>query len=178
MTDHNLTKALQEAYASANPNKRIIDTLQLSHPSFDKTVYVVKDYRPDDLNEDGLQKMTATIETGEEVDFLCFSFDFSVPDTDTSPVPEMSLTIDNISRELMNPLRQASQSNDDIIIRYRAYTEDNLNKPALISPITLIMREVKITCFNIIAVCRAKTIGNNMFPSKKYNINDYMGLIG
>ncbi len=176
MTDPNLTQALQEAYASATVKMRIVHTIEISHPAFDKTVYVVADYRPDDLNEKGQQKMSAILETGQQVDFLCFAFELDMPSIDTTPIPELVLTIDNVGRELMASLQKASQSNDDVLVKYRAYTLNDLTTPAMLRPLQFILRDVVVTPLQMSGICKVKTVGNNSFPSEKYTLSDYVGL--
>lgn len=112
MLDATLSRAIAEAYTSASSDVVILHTLELRHPTFldddgqPTAVRIVRDH----------QDLIATLEAdaplngGEEVTFVAMAFDIELPPIDTTPVPEVTVTIDNASRTLITYLDEATKS--------------------------------------------------------------------
>lgn len=135
-----LSEALREAYASAPSDVVILHTLELRHPSFidddgqSIAIRVVRDN----------QELTARLESsapldgGAMVEFIAMGFDLELPPVDTAPVPEISITLDNVSREIVTHLDRAAESQDKIEITYRPYLSDDFEGPQMDPPFTLV----------------------------------------
>ena len=93
-------------------------------------------------------------------------FDLELPPGDTSPVPEITVTIDNVSRELIKYLDTAVESAEKIEITYRPYLSNNLSGPQMDPPITLILSEVEADVSRVVGRARMLDIGNKSFPSE------------
>lgn len=178
MPDATLSQALKEAYASAPSDVVILHTLELRHPSFiddqglPTTVRVVRD------NTDLIARLepTAPINAGEIVTFIAMGFDLELPPVDTAPVPEISITIDNVSREMVKHLNNAAESQDKIEVTYRPYLSTDLEGPQMDPPITLVLTEVEADIFRITGRARMLDVGNKAFPSVTYNSQNYPSL--
>ena len=178
MPDTTLSQALKEAYASAPSDVVILHTLELRHPSFvddqglSTTVRVVRD------NTDLIARLepAAPINAGEMVTFIAMGFDLELPPVNTAPVPEISITLDNVSREMVTHLNNAAQSQDKIEVTYRPYLSTDLEGPQMDPPITLILTEVEADIFRITGRARMLDVGNKAFPSVTYNSQNYPGL--
>lgn len=115
-----LSEALREAYASAS-DVVILHTLELRHPSFldddgqPIAIRVVRD------NQDLTARLEAgaPLNSGAMVTFIAMGFDLELPPIDTAPVPEISITLDNASREIVKHLDAASDSQSKIEVTYR-----------------------------------------------------------
>ena len=109
MPDPTLNAAIAEAYASAPSDIVILHTLELRHPEFKDdegqsiAVRLVRDHQ--DLS--AKLEDTAPLNPDEYVTFIAMGFDLELPPVDTSPVPEITVTIDNVSRELIKHLDAA-----------------------------------------------------------------------
>ena len=173
-----LSQAIKEAYASAPSDIVILHTLELRHPSFldDNgnliAVRVVRD------NKDLTARLepTAPLNANEMVTFTAMGFDLELPPIDTSPVPEISITLDNVSRELVKHLDAAVQTQDKIEITYRPYLSDDLEGPQLDPPFTLILSEVSASNLRITGRARMLDIGNRSYPSDIYTASKFLGL--
>jgi len=178
MPDTSLSQALKEAYASAPSNVVILHTLELRHPSFvdeqglPTTVRVVRD------NTDLVAKLedNAPLNPTEWVTFIAMGFDLELPPVDTAPVPEISITLDNVSREMVTHLNNAAESQDKIEVTYRPYLSTDLEGPQMDPPITLVLTEVEADVFKVTGRARMLDIGNKAFPSITYNSTNYPGL--
>lgn len=178
MPNPQLSQAIKEAYASAPNDVVILHTLELRHPAFidelsnPVAVRVVRD------NKDLTARLEATapLNASEMVLFTAMGFDLELPPIDTSPVPEITITLDNVSRELVKHLDAAVATQDKIEITYRPYLSTDLEGPQLDPPFTLTLTEVSADALRITGRARMLDIGNKAFPSEVYNSTNFSGL--
>jgi hypothetical protein len=173
-----LTQAIKEAYASAPSDQIILHTLELRHPEFlddsgnSTAIRVVRDHL--DLFarlEDG-----APIQGGETVRFVAMGFELDLPPVDTMPVPEISVTLDNVSREIVRNLDAAAESQSVIEVTYRPYLSSDLEGPQMDPPIHLVLTEVEADIFRVTGRARMLDIGNKAFPGLIYSAKSFPGL--
>ena len=106
MPDPALSQALKEAFASAPAGTVVLDTLEIWHPTFDEPIRVVRDHAD----------LTARLEAGaprdggKRVTFAALAFEFSPPPVDTAPVPEITVTLDNVGSDITDALEGAAVS--------------------------------------------------------------------
>jgi hypothetical protein len=173
-----LSQALKEAYASAPSDSVILHTLELRHPSFKDedgkqiAVRVVRDH------QDLVARLepTAPLNPGERVTFVAMGFDLELPPIDTAPVPEITLTLDNVSREIITHLEAAASSQAKIEITYRPYLSDDLEGPQMDPPFTLVLTEVSATATSVTGRARMLDVGNKAFPGDTYSAKRFPGL--
>ena len=118
MPNEALSQALREAYASAPSSSVTLHTLELRHPSFmddDGQLVAVRVVRD---NQDLTARLepTAPLNPGEKVTFIAIGFDLELPPINAAPVPEITITLDNVTREIVKHLEAASNSQDKIEI--------------------------------------------------------------
>lgn len=173
-----LSQALREAYASAPSDVVILHTLELRHPSFldddgqSIAIRVVRD------NQDLTARLEsgAPMNAGEMVTFIAMGFDLELPPIDTAPVPEISITLDNASREIVKHLDSASDSQSKIEVTYRPYLSDDLEGPQMEPPFTLVLTEVSADTSRVTGRARMLDVGNKAFPAETYNSVRFSGL--
>ena len=106
MTDTSLSEALKEAYASAPSDVILLHTLELRHPAFvdgdgsPTAIRVVRDH----VNHKCTLEDTAPLNAGLEVEFQAMAFDLELPPVNTTPLPEITFTLDNVARDIMDYL--------------------------------------------------------------------------
>ncbi|MDD4519399.1 MAG: DUF1833 family protein [Alphaproteobacteria bacterium] len=178
MTDSTLSEALKEAYASAPSDVILLHTLELRHPSFvdsegnPTAIRVVRD----NVNHTCTLEDTAPLNAGEAVEFIAMAFDLGLPPVEAIPVPEITLTLDNVSTEIIKYLDQAVETQDMIEMTYRPYLSDDLTCPQMNPPITLVITDIKADITKITATARMMDIGNKSFPAENYTVKKYPGL--
>lgn len=178
MPDNTLSEALMEAYASAPSDVIIYHTLELRHPSFvdgdgnPTAIRVVKDH----LNRTCTLEETAPLNPGEEVEFVAMAFDLALPPVTNAPTPEITVTLDNVSTEMIQYLDQAVETQDMIEVTYRPYLSNDLSCPQMDPPITLVITDINVDCYKITATARMMDIGNKSFPAENYTVKKYPGL--
>lgn len=178
MTDTTLSEALKEAYASAPSDVILLHTLELRHPSFmddagnQTAIRVVRD----NINHVCRLEESAPLDGGQEVEFVAMAFDLELPPVETIPVPEITLTLDNVSTEIIQYLDQAVETQDMIEMTYRPYLSNELSCPQMNPPITLVITDITADISKISATARMMDIGNKSFPAENYTVKKYPGL--
>ena len=178
MPDPSLSAAIREAYAAAPADIVILHTLELRHPSFldddgqPTAIRVVRDH----VDLMARLEADAPVDGGSVVRFVAMGFELELPPVDTAPVPEIAVTIDNVSREIVRHLDAASTSQDKIEVTYRPYLSTDLEGPQMDPPITLILTEVEADVFRVTGRARMLDIGNKAFPAENYTAKRFPGL--
>jgi len=156
----------------------ILHTLELRHPSFvdddgnTTAIRVVRDHAD----------LTARLESGAPLDggatvtFVALAFDLSLPPIDTAPVPEITVTLDNVSREIIRHLDAAVATQDKIEITYRPFLSTDKEGPQMDPPITLVLTEVEANALQVTGRARMLDVGNKAFPSETYTAKRFPGL--
>ena len=178
MPNNTLSQALQEAYASAPSDIVILHTLELRHPSFiddqgqPTAIRVVRD------NNDLTARLEANapINANQMVVFVAMGFELELPSIDTAPVPEIAITLDNVTREIIKHLDGAAESQDKIEVTYRPYLSNDLEGPQMDPPITLVLTEVTADSYRVTGRARMLDVGNKAFPSQTYTAKRFPGL--
>jgi hypothetical protein len=99
-----------------------------------------------------------------------------MPPVDTSPVPEVTLSIDNVSREIMRHLDAAVISQSLIDVTYRPYLTSDLEGPQIDPAIHLVLSDVEADVFTVSGKARIMDIGNKTFPSIFYTAKTFPSL--
>ena len=206
MPDPALDQAIREAYASAPADTVILHTLELRHPAFvdddgrPTAIRVVRNFADEEswLRLGGaevqavldavpaqardLVGLVARLEEdapkdgGRMVPFIALAFDLELPPVDTAPVPEIAVTLDNVSREIVRHLDAAATSLERIEVTYRPYLSTDLEGPQMDPPITLTLTEVEVDVFRATGRARMLDIGNKAFPADLYTATRFPGL--
>lgn len=163
MPDTALDQALREAYASAPADEIIYHTLEITHPDFTAPVRVVR----------GWDAITAG-----GSNWIAVPFDLTLPEASESGPPRLTITLDNVSRELMDGLDAASESGEKIAVTYRAFLSSNLATPMNDPPLALTLTAISVRATQIAATATLADFANRKFPRQVYTDNDYPGLIG
>ncbi|MBF0453621.1 MAG: DUF1833 family protein [Magnetococcales bacterium] len=178
MPDSSLSDAIKEAYASAPADIVILHTLELRHPTFvddlgaPTSIWVVRDHA--DLT--ARLEASAPVNGGEIVTFIALSFDLDLPPVDTVPVPEISITLDNVDRAIIEALDGAATSQDKIEVTYRPYLSTDLDGPQMDPPLTLVLTEAHADVMTVTARARMMDIGSKAFPAESYTATRFPGL--
>ena len=178
MPDPALEQAIREAYASAPADTVILHTLELRHPAFvdddgrPTAIRVVRDH----VDLTARLEAEAPLDAGETVRFVALAFELALPPVDTAPVPEISVTLDNVSRAIVRHLDAAATSLERIEVTYRPYLSTDLEGPQMDPPITLTLTEVEVDVFRATGRARMLDIGNRAFPAETYTGKRFPGL--
>lgn len=167
MPDSTLSQAIKEAYAAAPSDVIIYHTLEVNHPAFTQPIYVVRD------NQD----LTAHLETGEEVTFIRFAFDLVKPEVSATGVPQCTIELDNVSREILANVQLAMGSTDKITVTYREYISADLSGPQNDPPMVLTVLSIKADVFRVTITAGFSDLNNKRFPAVEYTAERFPGLV-
>ncbi len=178
MPDPALKDAIKEAYAVAPADDVILHTLEFRHPDFEDdegnptSIFVVRDH----VDLVARLEAAAPIKGGEMVTFVALSFELDQPPVDSAPAPEVSITIDNVDRRIVQALDDAATSQDQIEVTYRPYLASDLEGPQMDPPMTLVLTEAHADVMVVNARARMMDIGNKAFPGELYTASRFPGL--
>jgi hypothetical protein len=170
--DFTLANALKEAYASAPSSEVILHTLEIRHPSFITPIRVVRDHA--DLT--AFLEADAPEDPGGEVTFVALAFDFILPEISKGASPEIEISLDNVSGEIIGYLDAAAQTAAMIEVTYRPYLASDLSEPQMNPPLTLVIRAVSADVFRIRARAGYADLSNRKFPNEIYDAERFQGL--
>lgn len=172
MPDFTLEDALTEAYASAPAAEVILHTIELRHPSFTQPIRVVRDYSDFTC----YLEADAPEDPSGEVTFVGMAFDFILPEVVKSTSPEIEISLDNVSGEIIGYLDAAAQTPDMIEVTYRPYLASDPSGPQMNPPITLVIRSVTADVFRVKARAGFADLSNRKFPNEVYDAERFVGL--
>lgn len=171
--DTTLSQAIREAYASAPNNSVAYHTLEIYHPSFTTPIRVVRDF----VDLSAKLESTAPRDASTYVTFVGYAFDIVPPEVSTSGVPNLQITIDNVSRDIMANLEAAITTNTPITVIYRMFLSTDLTAPQNNPPMALTIINISADVFKITATATFGDLVNKKFPSQMYTIETFPGLV-
>ena len=177
MPNPNLSEAIREAYAVANTDEVILHTLEIMHPSFvdedgnNTPIRVVQNYR----------NVMLAIEDGTAVQFIGYPFEVTLPQVYERATPRLSITIDNVSRDILENVSRASETLQPITVTYRPYImrdgDTTPPTPQYDPPLELVLVDVSANVATITASARFRDLGNRQFPNRIYTRREFPGLV-
>lgn len=173
MPDPTLSDALKEAYASAPVGEVIYVTAEFRHSLLESPIRVVCDSK--DL--EAFLEEDAPENGGEEVFFTRYAFDLQKPEVSATGVPTATLTIDNVSREIVAAIETVCTSRESLKVTFREYLQSDLSKPQNDPPITMEVLDITADMFRITAQIGMPNYANKRFPTTAYTTEVYPGLV-
>jgi len=167
MPDSTLSQAIKEAFAAAPAGVIVYNTLEISHPAFSQPIYIVRD----------TADLDAKLETGEAVTYIRFAFDLKKPEVSATGVPQCTIEIDNVSREILANVQLAIRSTEKITVTYREYLSTDLSGPQNNPPMVLTVFSIKADVFKVTAVAGFGDLNNKRFPGVEYTAERFPGLV-
>ena len=172
MPDATLDEAIREAMASAPVGVVIYDTLELRHPAFTVPIRVVLD----EVDLDARLEAGAPSDAGLIVTFRAYAFDLVPPEV-FSGVPQMTLEIDNVDREIGVQLEAANREGSPITLIYRLYRSGQLaTGPSNLPPMKMELKTVSVMPMRVRATAGFRDLLNRVFPGIEYSLERFPGL--
>ncbi|QRF90299.1 hypothetical protein CLH39_08690 [Alcaligenes faecalis] len=174
-----LEQALKEAYASAPTDRVIFHTLEVRHPAFvddagqPTAIRVVIGYEDITAKLEG----DAPLRPGQYVEFIAGAFRFKLPGFEEGKVPQLQITIDGVSREVVGHIEAAIAEREPIEVTYRPYLSTDLTKPQMEPPLNMILSKVSVTGASVSGTASLSDVHNFAFPFEKYMASRFPGLV-
>lgn len=166
MPNDNLTEAIKEAYSACPSDVVVLETLQISHASLAEDIFLVKN------NED----IVATLETSEEVTFTACGFRMSLPASGENGLQELTISIDNIDREISDFVNEAKTYKTPVSITYRPYLASDLTQPQMDPPLVLRLTDVRIGLMEVTGKANFADVINKGFLTSRYTRSRFPNL--
>jgi hypothetical protein len=174
MPDPTLSAAIAEAYASNPVGYVIWETMELWHPSWSVPLYIVGDRQALDARIEA----TALRNAGAVVTFTPWSYKFIPPDMSQQSLPQATLEIDNVSREIGRQLDQAILAGQPVKVIWRTYLSGHqLEGPQHLPPVTMEIKTVSMNVRTVRATLGFRDLVNASFPSLDYDTDKFPGLV-
>ena len=173
MPDAALSEALKEAYATAPVGQVVHHTLEFWHPAFTLPIRVVRDVTALDARLEA----GAPRDGGEVVTFVGYAFDILPPDQTATGLPQCTIEIDNVSREILAQVDAAVVGTDKIEVIYRPFLSDALDEgPETDPPLAMAVQTISATPMRIRATAGFPDLLNARFPRLRYTSDRFPGL--
>lgn len=157
---------LQKVYAGSTSN-RVLETLRFNHVTWSQPQYIVNDYKDWFLG----------VGVGS-INYRALPFALKLPDKNTSGRQDLSISMCNIGREMLDLLEQANADPlNNIEVIYRVYLDIPQSDPQNDPPLTLSITNVAIDQYNLTATATRFDVLNKVFPTVLYNGVDFPGLL-
>jgi hypothetical protein len=161
-----ISAQLKAIYASGT-SSRYIETLEFSHSLFGKSYYMTNDTIP----------WNYILEDGRSVVFEAVPFKVVLPANDHGGNQDLSVTLANIGRDLVDPLERAiGKPHEAIKCTYRVYIDQANTAPQNTPPLVLTIASVQVTQDAVSATATRADVLNKRFPNKLYRYDDFPGL--
>lgn len=169
MPNQALTDAIKEAYASVPTGVVLINTLEISHPALSsESLYLVNANKPYDL----------TLENNQVQTFQPFAFNFTLPAAGSNGLQELTITVDNVGRQVSDFLNKAKDYRQKASVIFRPYLSNDLTTPQLDPPLSLNLTDVKVTDFSVTGRATFADLLNKKFPLELYTRSRFPSLGG
>lgn len=122
-----LSDAIKEAYAYADPLVTLFDTFEITHPSWSQGIKLVDS----DIK----------LSTPQGI-YMPVSIKTSLPTTEGSVRGEMQITLNSLPKNDRNMLYEASLKPDPLFVQYRQYTGENIPPDAEL-PVSLSVSRIE-----------------------------------
>lgn len=174
-----LEQALKEAYASAPTDRVIFHTLEVRHPAFVDDAAQPTAIRVVIGFEDITAKLEgdAPLHPGQYVEFIAGAFRFKLPGFEEGKVPQLQITIDGVSREVVGHIEAAIAGDSPIEVTYRPYLSTDLSKPQMDPPISMELTKVSVSGASVSGTASLSDVHNRAFPFEKYMASRFPGLV-
>lgn len=173
-----LKQAIKEAYASAPSGVYIIHTLEFRHPNFKDenntttSIKVVLGHK----NIEARLEDTAPLKPGQYVTFIPMAFELDLPNIEHLAMPEIAISIDNVTREIEDNLMIASASPFPVEVTYRPYLNTDLTNPQMDPPLTLTIISAEADDFSVKARATYGNAANVLVPRETYVPERFPGM--
>lgn len=168
--NESLKEALREAYATAQSNVAILNTVEISHPLLPSgSIYLVQN----------LKDLVLTLEDGvTQKTFIASGFRMVLPKVTDEGLQELTITFDNIDRRITDFLEQVKESDDPVQVIFRPYLESDLTQPQLDPPLLLFLTDVTANAFEASGKASFADIINRKAPNEFYTRERFPSLGG
>ncbi len=154
-----LSEELKRLYTSNDVGVRYYDTLELSHPNFSQTYYLVRDTEVHTWNIGG-----------PDVDFQPYPFALVLPEVGSSQ-QDITINLDNVSRVMTRELELASENiRVPVQAVYRVFMDGHTDSQ--IYPMSLALSDVVVGVFAVSVTASRPSLYEKTVPTGIHSTYD------
>lgn len=157
------TRAWAEQEAT-NPQGIEFDTFEFRHSALNPSLWLVSDY----VEQRFKLEANAPVQPNEWKNFKPCPMEAEIRVMDPEDMPQISLQVDNIGRELMPYLEEMTKSREALKLRYRGYLSTDPETVAY-GPIELNMYKWSVTGSTLAGVTMFLPIHKMIIPTLRYD---------
>lgn len=162
-----ISEELKRIYSSAPSDLIYINSLTFIHPAFDQAWYII----------DHVHSMRFRLEDDSYQTFIPVPFEFKLPPSNTQGNQDLSFSLCNIGREMMDQVEAAIQIPETpIACFYRVFLNQADTYPQNDPPLELTISQVNFTLSTMTASARRFDMLNFPFPTVYYELDRFPGL--
>lgn len=178
--DANQTAAILETVKAGFVEDVLFHTLEFRHPSFVDESGDPVAVRMVWGSSDQVFRLetSATLDAGQDVTFCRSAFEVQLPKLQQDELPKMSISVSNVSRELLPHLRRATRSIGPIAVTYRQYVDSVRTKPLLDPPVTLQLADVRVSVLRVTGTAALPNFNVFKWPRTNYTATVFPQLAG
>lgn len=150
--------AIKEAFATAQSDVALLETIELTHPELAEPIRLV-------ANSTDLK---AQIETNQVVVFKRCAFKFRLPAAGENGHQTLTLTLDNVDRQISQFVRHAAGYHEPITVIYRPYLSNDLTYPQMDPPLMLTLSSVSMNLYQVVGKAVFADVINKKFLNQLY----------
>tara|TARA_Y100000310_G_scaffold331890_2_gene406357 strand:+ start:1290 stop:1787 length:498 start_codon:yes stop_codon:yes gene_type:complete len=154
------------ALASQETGVVFITLLEIDHDSLDDPIYASSD--PTETFSSGLRGTTS-----DGTEFLFFPFDLILPSQEEDTPPRARLSIDNVDREIVAAIREAS--GDPISVTVRVVTDADKDT-SLVGDLVFALTNVSFDATTVSGDLSYEPLLDEPFPEGVFGPSDFPGL--
>lgn len=168
MPNEFLSQEIKEAYAYANDE--LIETLEITHPSIDNSIYIYSSNSP--------KEILLTLEDGTQRIFLPLTFKLDANLNNNNGNQSLPLVFDNSTKEISEFIKKVIYLNTDPVkVIYRPYLASDLTTPHYDPPLKLNLSNVVVDNYKVTATADFIDFINKAFPLGRYSPDKFPSLV-
>jgi len=174
MPDPTMSEVVAEAYASNPVGVVVWETLEIWHPVFAQPIRVVADR----VALDARIEAGAARNAGEVVTFAPYPFTAVPPDMQSTSIPQATIEIDNVTREIGQQLDAAIIAGETTVVIWRSYLSGHqMDGPEHVPPLQMEVKAVSMPGTKVVVTVGFRDLLNQAFPALVYDTEVFAGLL-
>jgi len=119
---------------------------------------------------------SAPVDAGVEVLFRPVPFDLDLPAEKEGGVPDITITVDNVSREVSDLLMQTQGTRDIVTVTHRTYLSSDTSGPHTLPVLTLSLQSATPDVDRVTAQAGFGELHNTRWPADIHDVKRFPGL--
>lgn len=157
----NVSSTLKQAVFAQETDKVFLILLKVNHADLDSPIRVVNNY----------SNITSTADGGSQ-EYVGYPFEINLPEDTSENIPEVSLTIDNIDRQIVEAVRTCTGPPTATIWVVLSDSPNTIEY----GPLEMTIRSTQYNAMTVTATIAPDNVLNEPYPGDLYSPQNFPGL--